>query len=129
FPEDIPPGPSLHGTTEERERMCLDYCRRMPGASRLHLEPGDWFIYRNTMWHTGNYVPYAKRATILDVVDTPRYREWREKRGLAPGHGVTGPFKRIRPDPWPHGKPPMPLHPAAARWHPTVDMRRSVRSV
>jgi ectoine hydroxylase-related dioxygenase (phytanoyl-CoA dioxygenase family) len=83
FPEDIPPGPPLHGTTEERERMCLDYCRRMPGAIRLHLEPGDWFIYRNTMWHTGNYVPYAKRATILDVVDTPRYREWRDKYGFS----------------------------------------------
>jgi ectoine hydroxylase-related dioxygenase (phytanoyl-CoA dioxygenase family) len=80
FSEDIPTTPPLDGkTNEERERICLDYCRRMPGAQRLHLDPGDFVVYRNTLWHMGNYVPYMKRATILDLLDSPGFLAWRKK--------------------------------------------------
>ena len=33
-------------------------------------------IYRNTLWHIGNYVPYMKRATVHGSLVTPEYREF-----------------------------------------------------
>jgi hypothetical protein len=30
----------------------------------------------------GNYVPYVKRATIIDLIDTPAYAEFRTRAGL-----------------------------------------------
>lgn len=72
-------GPHLEGLSSvERERACLDYCRGMPGAVPLRLEAGDFALYRNTLWHLGTYVPYTKRATLHDVVDTPEFIAWRE---------------------------------------------------
>ena len=62
----------------ERERVCLDYCRSMPGAVRTHLDAGDFMIYRNTLWHLGNYVPYKRRATLHDSADTSEFKAWRE---------------------------------------------------
>jgi hypothetical protein len=83
FPDGKPTAPSFEvETNEERERICLEYCRRMPGATRVHLDPGDVCVYRGTLWHTGFYVPYVKRATIIDLVDTPAYAEFRTKAGL-----------------------------------------------
>ncbi len=80
FPERPIAGPVLEGRTyEERERLCLDYCRSMPGAARLFLEAGDFTLYRNTLWHLGNYVPYQQRATLHDAVDTPEFAAWREE--------------------------------------------------
>lgn len=79
FPTRPIPGPRLEGLSyEERERACLEYCRSMPGAVCLHLDAGDFALYRNTLWHMGNYVPYVKRATLHDVVDTPEFVEWRK---------------------------------------------------
>jgi ectoine hydroxylase-related dioxygenase (phytanoyl-CoA dioxygenase family) len=66
-------------SAEERERLCLEYTRSMPGAIQLHLEAGDYALYRPTAWHIGNYVPYIKRATLHDHVSTPNYDEWRKK--------------------------------------------------
>lgn len=66
-------------TSEQRERSCLDYCESMPGATQLRLNAGDLALYRNTLWHLGNYVPYRKRATLHDVVDTPEYAAWRNR--------------------------------------------------
>ena len=57
----------------QRERTCLEYCRQMPGAERLVLDAGDFALYRNSLWHIGNYVPYRKRATLHDSVRTPEY--------------------------------------------------------
>src|SRR6185436_9547384 len=83
FPDGEPTAPSFQTeSNEERERMCLAYCRRMPGAVRVHLDPGDLCVYRGTLWHMGNYVPYAKRATIIDLIDTPAYAEFRTRAGL-----------------------------------------------
>ena len=83
FPDGEPTPPSfLEESNEERERICLAYCRRMPGAVRVHLDPGDLCVYRGTLWHMGNYVPYVKRATIIDLIDTPAYAEFRTRAGL-----------------------------------------------
>ncbi len=83
FPDGEPTAPSFEtDSNEERERMCLAYCRRMPGAVRVHLDPGDLCVYRGTLWHMGNYVPYVKRATIIDLIDTPNYAEFRTRAGL-----------------------------------------------
>ena len=79
FPARPIPSPAFEGTNEERERACLEYCRSMPGAVCLHLDAGDFALYRNTLWHLGSYVPYARRATLHDVVDTPEFIAWRER--------------------------------------------------
>ncbi len=80
FPDRPIAGPDLQDkTAEERERLCLKYCRSMPGGVQLHLEAGDFALYRNTLWHIGNYVPYRKRATLHDRADTPEFLAWREK--------------------------------------------------
>jgi hypothetical protein len=33
-------------------------------------------VYRNTLWHIGNYVPYIKRATVHGSLMTPEYRDF-----------------------------------------------------
>lgn len=79
FPQTPAPGPHLEGlSAAERERVCLEYCQSMPGAVRLHLDAGDYCLYRNTMWHIGSYVPYRKRATLHDTPDTPEFAAWRK---------------------------------------------------
>lgn len=78
FPVRPVPEPDWTGLTpEERERTALIYVRSMPGARQVHLEAGDYLLYRNTLWHLGNYVPYVRRATLHDFVDTPEYAEFR----------------------------------------------------
>ncbi len=74
-------GPILDGTMSaaQRERRCLDYCRSMPGATQVFLDAGDFMLYRNSLWHLGNYVPYKKRATLHDIMDTPEFKSWRAK--------------------------------------------------
>ena len=80
FPDRPIPGVDLDGkSAEEREPFCLEYCRSMPGAVQLHLEAGDFALYRNTLWHLGNYVPYRKRATLHDSAWTPEFKAWSEK--------------------------------------------------
>ena len=69
----------------------------MPGAVQTQLEAGDYCLYRNTLWHLGNYVPYRKRATIHDGVFTPEFVTWmtevREEaqRRRQQGHGMENP--------------------------------------
>lgn len=77
FPQGAIPGPELDGLTYvQRERAGLDYCRSMPGAVRLCLDAGDFALYRNSLWHLGNYSPHLKRATIHDYGQTPEYGVW-----------------------------------------------------
>lgn len=66
-------------SAEEAERLCLDYCLGMPGSERLYLNAGDFALYRNSLWHMGNYIQYRRRATLHDVVDTTEYIQWREQ--------------------------------------------------
>jgi len=92
FPDRPIAGPNLKDKTlEERERVCLEYCRRMPGSVQLHLKAGDFALYRNTLWHLGNYVPYQKRATLHDSAMTPEFAEWsRKARETAQGQREAG---------------------------------------
>lgn len=84
FPDRPVQRPALEGlTAEQRERACLEYCRSLPGAAQLQLAAGDFCLYRNTLWHIGSYVPYRRRATLHDFVDTPAYRVWREREAAA----------------------------------------------
>lgn len=79
FPDRPIPGPNLEGkSAAARECLCLEYCQSLPGAVCLHLRAGDFALYRNSLWHIGNYVPYARRATLHDVVDTPEFAAWRD---------------------------------------------------
>jgi hypothetical protein len=63
-------------TPEEREMICLNYTRAMPGAVNVALAASDVAFYRSVGWHTGNYVPYARRATLHDVFYGPEDRAW-----------------------------------------------------
>lgn len=77
FPDRPVPYPQLDGLAgADRESVLLDYCRSMPGAVRAHLDPGDYMIYQNSLWHIGCYVPYRRRATIHHGVVTPEYSRW-----------------------------------------------------
>jgi hypothetical protein len=79
FPARPVPGPELEGLSNAaRERACLEYCQSLPGAQRLLLDAGDYCLYRNSLWHLGNYIPYRKRATLHDGIMTPSFREWFE---------------------------------------------------
>jgi len=68
---------TAEGDVMALERLHLDSVRSMPGAVQVHLFAGDLLLYRAVGWHNGNYVPYRKRATILDVLYSPAYYEWR----------------------------------------------------
>jgi ectoine hydroxylase-related dioxygenase (phytanoyl-CoA dioxygenase family) len=77
FPNRPIPGPDREGKTNaERERICLDYCQSLPGAQRLLLDAGDYCLYRNSLWHLGNYVPYRTRATLHEGVMTAEFQKW-----------------------------------------------------
>jgi hypothetical protein len=98
FPERPIAGPVLEGLSEAaREHACRQYCASLPGAVPLQLAAGDFCLYRNTLWHIGSYVPYRKRATLHDFVDTTAYHDWREREGSAAnqrreaGAGMTNP--------------------------------------
>ena len=73
-----PPGPAFPegASPEERELICMDYVRRMPGAEPLALFAGDVAFYRAVTWHIGNYVPYSKRATLHDGYYGPDDYAW-----------------------------------------------------
>jgi hypothetical protein len=80
FPTRPVETPDLAGLSPEAaEARCREYLRSMPGATQVHLDAGDVCLYRNTLWHAGGYVPYVKRATLHDYIDTPAYREWRTR--------------------------------------------------
>jgi hypothetical protein len=60
-------------SNEEAEVRCLEYCKNMPGSFQAKLNAGDFMLYRNSLWHIGNYVPYCKRATIHDGLFDAKY--------------------------------------------------------
>ena len=55
----------------DAERFYIEHCRQMPGAIPMHLNAGDFMVYRSHGWHTGIYLPYQPRATIHDIVSHP----------------------------------------------------------
>jgi hypothetical protein len=80
FPKVPPPGPELISSMSpaEREGACLAYTRKMSGATPVQLFAGDVAFYRACQWHIGNYVPYAKRATLHDAFYGPGDLKWQE---------------------------------------------------
>ena len=68
--------PAEGQSNAEAERYCLEHCRQFPGAVQVHLGPGDFMVYRNLAWHTGNYITYQPRATIHDVVRYEGGKDW-----------------------------------------------------
>lgn len=77
FPERPMRDLDLQGLTgAERERACLEYCQSLPNAKRLFLNAGDYCLYRNSLWHMGNYMPTKKRATLHDNIMTPAFQKW-----------------------------------------------------
>ena len=80
FPSRPIDGPQLEGlNNSERERVCLEYCQSLPGAQRLLLDAGDYCLYRNSLWHLGNYVHYRRRATLHEGVFTAKFKAWIEE--------------------------------------------------
>ncbi|MCX5662528.1 MAG: phytanoyl-CoA dioxygenase family protein [Planctomycetota bacterium] len=86
FPDRPVLGPTIpkDSTPEETEVACLAYTMSMPGAVQAHLNAGDYLLYRNSLWHIGNYVPYRKRATIHDGIFTPEFRAFFTKPPMNP---------------------------------------------
>jgi hypothetical protein len=77
FPDRPIKAPMTHGMSyAETERACLDYTRSMPGAVQACMNAGDYMLYRNSLWHIGNYLPYKKRATLHDGVFTEEFVAW-----------------------------------------------------
>jgi hypothetical protein len=70
------PGNGSDQSPVELELACLSYVRSMPGALQVVLCAGDVAFYRNSSWHTGNYVPYVKRATLHDGFYGEEDRAW-----------------------------------------------------
>lgn len=67
----------------EQELAQLEYCRAMPGAVQVILQPGDLVLYRNTAWHLGAYVPYRRRATLHGQADTPEFAQFKTEFAAA----------------------------------------------
>jgi hypothetical protein len=77
FPDRPIPHPDVTGLDPgQAELVCREYVQSMPGAVQVRLNAGDFMLYRNTLWHTGNYVPYIKRATIHGALLTPEYKAY-----------------------------------------------------
>jgi hypothetical protein len=88
FGGEVPsPAPTLTAemTPEVREMVCLEYTRRMPGAVNVFLNASDVAFYRAAVWHTGNYVPYTRRATLHDAFYGPDDRAWAANVPMAAG--------------------------------------------
>ena len=82
-------GPELEGLSNSaRERACLEYCQSLPGAQRLLLDAGDYCLYRNPLWHLGNYIPYRKRATLHEGVFTAKFKQWVEENLAETGRRI-----------------------------------------
>jgi hypothetical protein len=63
------PWDKIEATHVELEALHLEAAYSFPGAIRVHLDPGDFLIYRNLGWHTGVYTTHTPRATIHDAID------------------------------------------------------------
>jgi hypothetical protein len=117
FPERPISGPDLvDKDSEEAELICRDYVTSMPGAFQAHLNAGDYMLYRNSLWHLGNYVPYRKRATIHDGIFSAEFAAFFKN---PPMH-----------EPKPNGEPaamenPNVDTPAYRRWKETVAVTNS----
>ena len=73
-----PPALADSMSLEERELVCSEYVRKMPGGISTALLAGDCAFYRSCQWHIGTYVPYTKRATLHDGFYGPEDLAWQQ---------------------------------------------------
>lgn len=74
----LPPRKGLRKRNAELYERALGYCRSMPGAAQVKLEPGDVLIYRNCIWHTAIYRSEVARCTLFSNASTPESVAWVE---------------------------------------------------
>lgn len=73
--QTIPDTRPVPVTDEEIEYRSIDNVRAFPGGQRVVLDAGDMLLYRNTLWHLGNYTPWKRRATLHDNPMTAEHLE------------------------------------------------------
>jgi hypothetical protein len=72
----LPLRPAARRRNAEIYARSLDYCRAMPDALQVKLQPGDLLIYRNSIWHTAIYRADVRRATLFSHASTPESLAW-----------------------------------------------------
>ncbi len=70
------PRPAMRKRNATVLAQALDYCRAMPGALQVKLEPGDLLVYRNSLWHTAIYRADVPRMTLFSNASTPESLAW-----------------------------------------------------
>lgn len=71
------PPPDREGLDEaEYVLAAARYRRRMPGARKVVLSPGDVAFYRDSAIHLGHYIPTMKRATMHGHFESTRTRQF-----------------------------------------------------
>jgi hypothetical protein len=85
FPARPIDGPDLTGLDPvQAELRCMEYTTSLAGAVQARLNPGDYLLYRNSLWHIGNYVPYKKRATIHDGIFSAEFEAFFKNPPMKP---------------------------------------------
>ncbi|MBL0930418.1 MAG: hypothetical protein IBJ15_09900 [Alphaproteobacteria bacterium] len=72
----LPLRPGARRRNADVYARALDYCRAMPDALQVKLQPGDLLIYRNSIWHTAIYRADVTRATLFSHASTPESLAW-----------------------------------------------------
>ncbi len=72
----LPLRPGIRRRNAAVYAQALDYCRSMPDALQVKLQPGDLLVYRNSIWHTAIYRADVKRATLFSSASTPESLAW-----------------------------------------------------
>lgn len=85
----FPPRAGLRERNARVFEQALAYCRSMPGAVQVKLEPGDLLVYRNSIWHTAIYPADVGRITLFSNASTPESLAWIEtQRASSAGQGA-----------------------------------------
>ena len=80
----LDPSPRVAKLSKAEAEMELhEHGRSFPGAVQMHLNAGDYMIYRNHAWHNGIYNPNQPRATIHDSVTHDQAGDWGARWGQA----------------------------------------------
>jgi len=72
----LPPRAAMRARNAAIYTKAVDYCRSLPGAMQVKLEPGDLLLYRNSIWHTAIYRADVPRATLFSSASTPESLAW-----------------------------------------------------
>lgn len=72
----LPMRPGMRRRNADILAKAFAYCRMMPDARQVKLEPGDLLVYRNSIWHTAIYRADVERATLFSSASTPESLAW-----------------------------------------------------